>query len=167
MTILYLIFLLILLSAAYGAVSAAPWLPTKSNDVRRMIKLAKIKPGQTVYDLGCGDGRVVFSAANAGAKAKGVEIFILPYLYAKIKSFFIKNSRIIFGDFFNINLADADVAYVFLTTGIYPRLIKKLEAEMKPGSRVIAYCFEIKHWKEKLIALDIRERRIPIYSYQV
>ena len=88
-TALYLIVMAILISAALAGLSAAPWVPLKKKDIARIMELAQIKTGDKIYDLGCGDGRLVFASAKAGANATGIEMFILVYLYAKLKSFFI------------------------------------------------------------------------------
>ncbi len=165
-TLIYVIIFLILLSAAWAGYSAAPWLPTRSRDVKRMIILAGIKPGDKVYDLGCGDGRLVFAAAKAGAQAKGVDIFVIPYLVAKVRSWFVKNSKIIWGDLFKINLADADVIYIFLLDKSYPRLIKKFAKELKPGAKVVVHCWPIKEWENKLIKEDKPKDELAIYIYK-
>ena len=166
-TIIYILVFIILLSAAWTAISAAPWVPTRGRDVKRMIDLAGIKEGETVYDLGCGDGRLVFAADRAGARGKGVELFVLPYLFAKIKSLFYKKSKIIFGDLFRINLADADVVFIFLLDKSYQRLIKKFEQEIRPGTRIVVGCWPIVEWENKLITKDKpSDRDLPIYLYK-
>ncbi|MFA5047698.1 MAG: methyltransferase domain-containing protein [Patescibacteria group bacterium] len=163
----YILIFIILFSAAWTAISAAPWVPTRSRDVKRMIDLAKIKKGETVYDLGCGDGRLVFAADRVGANGRGVELFVLPYVFAKIKSLFYKNSKIIFGDLFRINLAEADVVFIFLLDKSYQKLIKKFEQELKPGARVVVGCWPIAEWADKLIVKDKpSDRDLPIYVYK-
>ena len=166
--LIYLLVFLVLATAAYGAFSAAPWLPTRKGDVARMMDLAQIKPGERVYDLGCGDGRLVFSAAKAGAEAIGVEIFILPYFYAWVKSLFIKNAKILYGDLFNYDLSGADVIFVFLMDKSYKRLIAKLEKELKPGARIVVSCWEIPDWQKKLVKTDKpSDRLLPVYLYKI
>ena len=168
MTIVYIIVFLILLSAVVGSLSAAPWVPTKGKDVGRMIDLANIKSGDKVYDLGCGDGRLVFASTKGGAKAVGVEIFVLPYLYAKIRSFFVPGSKIKYGNFFRQDITDADVVFIFLMEKSYHKILDKFNKELKPGARVVIYCWPIKEWEDKLIARDKpREIDLPIYSYKV
>lgn len=163
--LIYLLFFLILLTAAYGAISAAPWLPTKNRDISRMIALAEIKAGDKVYDLGCGDGRLVFAAAKKGAEAVGIEIFILPYLYAKIKSYFQPRTKILFGDMFNLSVADADVVFIFLMSKSYQKLLIKLEKELKAGSRVVCSCWPIENWQNKLKKIDQPTNSLPLFLY--
>ena len=59
-----------------------PFIPSSLQTTEKMLELAGIKPGQVVYDLGCGDGRLVFKAAELGARAIGVEVNITVYWYA-------------------------------------------------------------------------------------
>jgi SAM-dependent methyltransferase len=82
MWIFILILYIFLGTFAYAGIKAAPWFPTWSRDIDRFLKLAEIKPGQKFYDLGCGDGKLVFASAKAGATAVGYEISLLPYLIA-------------------------------------------------------------------------------------
>ena len=167
-TVLYLIMMAMLISAALAGLSAAPWVPVKRKDIIRMVELAQIKTNDKIYDLGGGDGRLVFASARAGAKAVGIEMFILVYLYAKIKSFFIPGSRIIFGNFFRHDLSDADAIFIFLMIKAYPKLIKKLEQELKPGCKIIVYCWPIEAWQDKLIITDKPDSaKLPIYVYRI
>lgn len=166
--LLYLLVFLILGTAFYGAVSAAPWLPTKKKDVPRMIALADIKPGERVYDLGCGDGRLIFAATAKGAEGVGIEIFILPYFYAWVKSLFKKGSKILFGDLFNYDLSSADVVFIFLLDKSYKRLLEKFKKELKPGTRVVVGCWDMADWKDHLVKEDKpTDNDLPIYLYQV
>ncbi len=164
----YVIVFLILVTAAWGSLSAAPWLPTRSYDVVRMIEMTEVKKGDKAYDLGCGDGRLVFSAAKKGAEAVGIEIFILPYFYAKLKSYFIPGSKIRFGDFFRFDLRDADVVFIFLLDSSYKRLISKLEKELKPGTRMAVAGWPIKEWENKLVISDKPSaKNLPVYLYKI
>jgi len=166
--LLYLLIFLVLATAAYGAWSAAPFLPSKKKDVGRMIDLAEIKPDERIYDLGCGDGRLVFAAAKLGAEAIGIEIFILPYLYAWINSWGKKKTKILFGDLFNYDASGADVVFIFLLEKAYGRLAEKLSKELKPGTRVVAYCFEIKEFKDKLVKTDKPTNKdLSIFLYKI
>ena len=166
--IFYVAVLLVLITATIGGLSAAPWVPTKGKDVGRMIDLAEIKGGDKVYDLGCGDGRLVFASCKRGANAIGIEIFVLPYLYAKIKSFFIAGSSIKYGNFFRQDISDANAVFIFLMEKSYHKILKKFNEELKPGTRVVIYCWPIKEWEDKLIERSKpREIDLPIYSYKV
>src|SRR3989344_2509244 len=122
-------------SFAYAGLKAAPWFPTWSRDIGRFLKLADIKPGQKFYDLGCGDGKLVFAAAGAGADAVGFDISLLPYLIAVLSSWSVSNAKIMFKDFWKQNLSEADIVYIFLTPKVNPKVKLKLESELKRGAK--------------------------------
>ncbi|MFA5125251.1 MAG: class I SAM-dependent methyltransferase [Patescibacteria group bacterium] len=165
--LIYLLLFLVLLTAAYGAYSAAPWLPTRRRDVQRMMDLAEIKNGCKIYDLGCGDGRLVFEAAKRGATATGVEIFFLPWLYARIKSFFIPRTKILFGDLFFQDISDADTIFIFLLDKSYKRLTEKFSRELKPGAQVIVGCWPIAEWQDKLVSSSQPADNLPMFAYKI
>ncbi len=163
MWIFILILYIFLASFAYAGIKAAPWFPTWSRDIDRFLKLAEIKPGQKFYDLGCGDGKLVFAAAKAGATAVGYEISLLPYLLAIARSWNYKNAKIIFKDFWKADLSDADVVYVFLTPKFNPKAKEKLQRELKKSARVVAYTWPIDGWQA--VTTDTVAGQPPIYLY--
>ena len=158
-----LIMFLFLGTFAYAGVKAAPWFTTWSKDVERFLKLADIKPAQKFYDLGCGDGKIVFAAAGAGAQAIGFEISLLPYLIAVLRSFYIDRSKIKFRDFWKANLSDADIVYLFLTPKVNPKAKLKLEQELKAGAKVVAYTWPIEGWEPTV--KDEKEGAPNLYLY--
>jgi len=160
--------MVILGSAAVAGLSAAPWVPMRKADVIRAVELAEVKAGDRVYDLGCGDGRLVFAASGRGAKAIGLEISLLPFVIAKIRSWFQPLTRVSFKSFFRQNLEDADVVFVFLMKKIYPKLATKLTKELKPGARIVVYCWPIDELKSSLIEKNKpTEKDLPLYLYQI
>lgn len=163
MWILALILFIFLGSFAYAGVLAAPWFPTWSRDIERFLKLAGIRPGQKFYDLGCGDGKLVFAAAGAGAEAVGFEISLLPYLLAISRSWHIENAEIKFKNFWKADLSDADIVYIFLTPKVNPKAKEKLERELKKGSRVIAYTWPIDGWQPT--KTNLMPGQPPMYLY--
>lgn len=125
-------------------------------------------PGQKMYDLGCGDGRIVCAAAKAGAQAQGFEISLLPYVLARLRAYFCGargNCKIRYCDFWNVNLGDADLVYFFLMPKFYIKLKSKLERELKPGTKVIAYVWPIPGWTP--VAVDTIKGYPPMYLYKV
>lgn len=160
-----IILFLFLGTFAYAGIKAAPWFPTWSRDIERFLKLAEIKPGDKFYDLGCGDGKLVFAAAKAGAHATGFEISLLPYLIAKIKSFSVEKSSIEFRDFWNQDLSDADIVYLFLTPKVNPKAKEKLERELKKGARIVAYTWPIEGWQP--LKEDFQKGQPPMYLYEI
>ena len=139
---IYLVVFIFGVTFVYASWRAAPWLPMYREDVERAVKLAGLKPGEKFYDIGAGDGRTLFAAAAAGAVSSGLEISLLPYLITKFKIIFSigKNKpKIYFRDFWRMNMGEADAIFVFLMPRIMQKLRKKMEQELKPGTRVICY----------------------------
>jgi len=138
--------------------------------IKRALREAKIKPGESFYDLGCGDGRVLFQASrNYGCRAVGYELNLPVFLLAKFKVILHGKSRdikIYFKNFLNQDLRKADVIFCYLT----PRLMKKLEEKfkkesLKKGTRIISFAFSIKGWQsKKVIKIDPKTPRIYIYE---
>ena len=164
--ILFIILLLILITFFYSIVRAISWVPMWSKDLKRFLQLAEIKSGQKVYDLGCGDGKLLFAASSQGAKATGFEISIMPYIIAKIRQLFNRNKVTVkFRDFWMVDLSDADVVFFFLIPRIYPKLKEKLQKELKPGAKVIAYVWPFDDWQPTTI--DKVDKRPTMYLYKV
>lgn len=169
--ILFLYFLLLsaLISLALAAVSLIIWLPTKRRDLDRILRLADLKEGEKFYDLGCGDGKVIFFISqNSPAEVIGLEVAWPLFLVCKIKKLFYRVKPIIkYRDLYKEDLTDAKVVYIFgIPDKLKNKLKPKLEKELKPGSRVISYVFPIGGWRHKLIDQP-RDRDVPIYFYVV
>jgi tRNA A58 N-methylase Trm61 len=116
-----------------------------------MLTLAEIKPGELVYDLGCGDGRVVIMAAQEfGARAVGVEMRedLVKQALGKVSELGLNGRvKIVQSDMFKIDISQADVVTLYLTTSANDKVKPKLESELKPGARVVSHDYEILGWK--------------------
>lgn len=159
--------LVILAVTLYAQVVGAPPVPTPKKILERMIELADIKSGQRVYDLGCGDGRFVFAAAKRGADARGFEISPLVYCWAQARKFFLKSrGKIYFRDLLWVNLRPADIIFLYIfPTTIKLFLQRKFKKELRPGTKIISYAFEITS-----LRLIKKERVVPygyIFVYQI
>ena len=158
------------LTYAYAGIKAAPWVPVPKKDVLRMLELAKLKPGEVIYDLGSGDGRIVIMAAEKfGARAIGVEVSFLPYLISRWKIWRrgLKNRvEIRYADFFKINLHEAAVVTIFLMPGAMEKLSRKFRAELLPGARIVSYAFQLDNWQAKEKSKPQPEVS-AIYLYQI
>jgi len=166
--IIIIAILAVVLITAYTLIVGAPPVPTPKRVASQMLELAAIKPGETVYDLGSGDGRLIFAAAKQGAKAVGLEISPVMYPWSYLRKIAKRSpAQLRFRDFLWTDLSPADVIliYMFPTTNEL-LLPKKLKRELKPGSRVISLAFEIP-------GLDLQDKvkakSYPgyIFSYQV
>ena len=133
----------------------APFVATPTPVVRQMLILAELKPGETLYDLGSGDGRTVIMAAkDFGAKSVGVELRedLVKRALSNIQEFGLeKEAQILQKDIFKVNLSQADVVFLYLTTSANEKVRPKLETELKPGARVISHDYEILGWKPSKI----------------
>jgi SAM-dependent methyltransferase len=121
----------------------APWVPTPLRIAHKMLDLAQVQPGELLYDLGSGDGRIVVLAARRfGARAVGIEIDPLRYLMTRAAvSVLGVNGQVevVLGDFFKQDLSRADVITVFLLQDTNDLLSLKLVEELRPGTRVVSY----------------------------
>ncbi len=133
----------------------APFVATPLPVVRRMLTLAEIQPGEIVYDLGCGDGRVVIMAAQEfAARAIGVEMRedLVKQAIGKISELGLDGKvKIVHTDMFKIDLTQADVVTLYLTTSANDKVKPKLESELRQGARVISHDYEILGWKPQKI----------------
>jgi len=143
--ILFIFLLILILASIWSIKSAAPWLPTPMEIVHKMLKIADVGPNDVVYDLGCGDGRVVVTAARKyGARAVGIENNPLRYLWCQILVTILglrKRAKIQFGDFFIKDLSEATVVICYLLQETNDRLGEKFLKELRPDTKVVSYVF--------------------------
>jgi SAM-dependent methyltransferase len=123
---------------------------TSDERLKQVLKLAGLKPGDRLLDIGSGDGRVVSAAAQAGVKATGVEIN--PYYVwlsrLKIKHLGLSDkAKIVRSDQWQFDTSPYSVVVVYGIGYMMERLKEKLERELKPGSRIISVYFPIPGWK--------------------
>ena len=130
------------------AFTAAPFVPSIMPAVRTMLEEARIKPGEVVYDLGSGDGRLVRGAARMGARATGVERSRTLVMWSKLIGWYTRTPRhkFICGNFYKTDLRDADVVFTYLLPEVMERLRPKFENELRPGVRVVSYAFKVPGW---------------------
>mgnify|MGYP003394391697 CR=1 FL=1 len=133
--------MLLMIPSISAMLYGAPFVPTNRSSFIRMMEWAKIKKGERVYDLGCGDGRFVFAAAAAGANAVGYELSIPVWLLAKVRSFFHPRSSIQYKNFWKQDYHDADVIFVYLLPKTMQTFKKKIWPQLRKGTRVISHAF--------------------------
>lgn len=136
-----------------------PYVPTTERAVEAMLELAKVTKNDIVYDLGCGDGRIVVTAAKKYG-ARGVGIDINPERIAEARENAKKNGvehlvKFIEGDLFEADIREATVVTLFLLSSVNLKLRPKLLSELKPGTRVVSNTFDMGDWKpDKELTLD-------------
>jgi SAM-dependent methyltransferase len=145
LSVLFFLVMLFLMSLAWTGSRGAPWVPTSREAVHRMLSMAEVRPGELVYDLGCGDGRVLVAAARLfGARAVGIELDLSRFLFSLAVIAVLglrRRVRVVRGDLFRQDLREADVVVSYLLQATNDRLQPKLLRELRPGSRVISNTF--------------------------
>lgn len=146
--VLTIILLLFLLSMVWPPDSPwSPWWRTSKRIARLQCTLAKVTEEDVVYDLGCGDGTALITAAKEfGAKGMGVEIDPLRYWIAKIRVYLNGVSdrvSIERKNFFAVDVSPATVVIMYLIPKTLNRLKPKLIKELSPGSRIVTFVYKI------------------------
>lgn len=131
--------------------SLAPYVPTPLNVVREMLTLAGAGPGDVVYDLGCGDGRVLFLAVNEFNVSRAVgydlDADMVETLERRIREEgLVGRVSAIHANFMEADLSPATIVTLYLTTSGNAKLKPKLEAELRPGARVVSHDFPVHGW---------------------
>jgi SAM-dependent methyltransferase len=125
------------------------FIPTEDAVVTGMLRLAKVTSRDVVYDLGCGDGKIVIAAAKAfGAHAVGIDIDPerIKEANANAKAAGVTDKvRFVEGDIFDpkVSFSDATVVTLYLLPALNQRLRPRLWAELKPGTRVVSNSFDM------------------------
>ena len=121
------------------------YVPTPRETARLMLTMAGAGPGTTVYDLGSGDGRLLFTAArDFGARAVGIEINPLRWLLGQVLITCHRvrgRVEIRLGRFFDLDLSEADIVACYLAPEANRKLTPKFNRELKPGARIVFYRF--------------------------
>jgi SAM-dependent methyltransferase len=134
------------------------YVPTRQTVVDAMLKVANVKGGDMVYDLGCGDGRIPVSAAKLGARAVCIDID--PKRIAEANENVKKNAvgdrvRVLHQDLFTTDLSEASVVTLYLLPSLNLKLRPTLWKTLKPGTRIVSHDFDMGDWKpEQTLNVD-------------
>lgn len=123
-----------------------PYVPTPKRVVRRMIELATLKGNETIYDLGCGDARILIEAKKRypGIRAIGYELPLGIWLLAKLRVWLSGFPiEVQMRDYLKADLRNADVLFLYLVPEVLPSLLRKLKAEIKSGTKILSHGFEL------------------------
>jgi SAM-dependent methyltransferase len=147
-----------------------PYVPTPQNVVDEMLKLANVTKDDVVYDLGCGDGRLVITAVkNFGAK-RGVGVDIDPERIAEsnanAKAAAVTDRvKFVVQDLFETDFKEATVVTLYLLPEVNLRLRPKLLSELKPGTRVVSHAFNMGDWApEKTVTVEPGGQRLYLWT---
>ena len=146
------------------------YVPTPKDIVRKMLRLAQVRPGELVFDLGAGDGRILIEAVRGfGARAIGVELD--PERLARIKLRLKATgtvAEVIQKDFMKVNLSRADVVAIYLSASVNSKLAPKLKDELKPGARVVSLDYVLPGWVlQRELSIKSGGVTRQIYLYRV
>lgn len=164
--LLFLILLVFVASAAYAGMRGAPWVPTWKKDIERARNLLALKQGETLYELGCGDGRVTTALTKGtGANGVGIELSLGHWMVSNLRKILsgAHHVRFIWADVFHQDLSGADAVYLFLMPETYEKIRPKLEKDLKPGTRIVSYVWSIPGWVPTKV--DRAEGRSNVYLY--
>ena len=148
-----------------------PYVPTTPAGVEAMLKLAGVKPTDVVYDLGCGDGRIVVAAGKLGARGVGIDIDPVRVKEARAnveKAGVGGRVRIVEGDIFQADIRGATVVTLFLLPEINVKLLPKFLRELRPGTRIVSNSFDMGDWpaEKEVMVGDPKQPGSP-FSHQL
>jgi protein-L-isoaspartate O-methyltransferase len=151
--------------------SLAPYVVSPQEIVDRMLELADLRPGEKLYDLGSGDGRILITAVvRFKAKAVGVEISddLAASTNDRIRRLGLDNdARVIHGNFLDADLSPADVVTLYLATDANELLRPNLEKYLRNGARVVSHEYAMPGWKPKLVDKDPDKHGHTIFLYEM
>jgi len=144
---------------------AGPYVPTPWMIVEQMLKLADIRGEDVVYDLGSGDGRLVITAAKRfGARGVGVELQTELVEMARIGAKHegvADRVKFVQGDLFETDIREASVVMLYLLPGFVTRLVPRLRAELRPGTRIVSHDYPLAPWPpDKDLSMDVPEKEM-------
>lgn len=142
-----------------------PPVPTGRTISKAMIQAAQIKPGEVVYDLGCGFGGLLFEAVKSHPENKylGVEILGPAVLYNRILNWLKKTDiQFINHDFFTLNLKEADVILVYLWPSIMAQIETHIWSTLKPGTILVSHAFRFPN-VQPTETISVKKHKIYIY----
>jgi len=149
-----------------------PFEPTPMDVVSAMLRLADLKPYDTVFDLGCGDGRIVMAAARFHG-VRGVCVDVDRYLiYEARENARVNNlyDKVLFlnQDMFETDLGDATVVMLYLSREMNLALRPKLKRELRPGSRIVSHVHDMGDWEPReVVQVTSGGRERPIYLWVI
>ncbi len=167
LSLLGLVFLLLaILWLIIPLITGLPWVPSQSRRIHRALQMADIQPGDVVYDLGAGDGRVLIAAArDFHARAVGIEISPVHCLITYLRACFsgVRHEITIHqGNFYHADISNADVVFIYATSKYFTKLRPLLETRLNSGARVVTLSSDMDGWQPDQI-----DRQELIFLYRM
>jgi SAM-dependent methyltransferase len=171
-----IIIVLFILWAIGNFKNKAPFVTSSSAILKDIGKALDIKDDSIVYDLGCGDGRVLFYLSKFNNKAKyvGIENGIFPFLLSKVGNYYNKRKtnndvEILRRNFFKQDLSNATHIFTYLYPNVMDDLLLKFDKELKPGTKLVSLSFKFTN-KRPVEEIDLNRSKYKlgrkIYVYQ-
>lgn len=155
LVIIAILFVFLFLWILFNIINKVPFVPVPNYVLPEIEKVIKAKDGGVVYDLGCGDGKVLFYLSQKNPKAEyiGIENNIFLVLLSRLKARFNKiktgnKVEILNSSFFSENLSKATHIFVYLFPEVMDELLPKLEKELLPGTILVSATFQFSKKKE-------------------
>lgn len=140
----YLVIVGLVICFAGVVAFGAPYLPTLKKPRKKALDMLDLKEGQTLLELGCGDGRVLRAAAQRGLNAVGIELNPILALVSWIVTFrYRKQVRIVWGNFWRTQWPPADGIFVFLIDKYMPKLDKAVQEKAVRPVKLVSFAFAI------------------------
>jgi ribosomal protein L11 methylase PrmA len=144
------------------------YVPTPPEVVEAMLKVAKVGPGDIVYDLGSGDGRIPIAAVKNFGAARATGIDIDPQRIKEAEENRKQSGvgdrvRFMNQDLFQTNISEATVVTLYLLPSLNVKLIPKLNKELKPGTRIVSHQFDMGDWAPEQ-TLEVEGRRVYFWT---
>lgn len=164
--LVFIVLLFSLTSLMIATFSGAPYVPTRSDRIKTIVKVIEPKPGMNIVDLGSGDGRVVRALAKSGAIVIGYEIQWLLVIWSRILSKIkhLPTAQFYRQNLFNVNLKNYDVIVMYALPNMMHQLRQKFEAELQPGAKVISVAFPIDGWEHTSVENGVYVYKIAKYK---
>jgi ubiquinone/menaquinone biosynthesis C-methylase UbiE len=165
-------FLAAALAAPPAVVGDVPYVPTPPEVVAAMVRLAGVRSGDVVYDLGCGDGRIVIAAVQVRG-VRGVCVDIDPERIHESRQNaqivgVADRIRFVQGNLFEVPIEGATVVMIYLLPAVHLRLKPRLLNELRPGTRVVSHRFDMDDWKpQRRVAVELPPYHYEIYRWVV
>ena len=141
---IWFVLLVVFLLFGFVVVFGAPYLPTLSPQVKAALDLVDLKPGQTLLELGSGDGRILIAAAERGLNAVGYELNPLLAAYSWLRTRKYKGRvKVVCGNFWRRQLPPAEGVFIFLLNRYMQKLDTKLQADLPRPFSLVSFAFEI------------------------
>jgi len=160
-----------------GFRAKVPFIPVPNSILADIYKVLEVKEGSVVYDLGCGEGRVLFYLSRLIPKATyiGIENGPFPLLLARFRAWWHTKTtgtkiQIINQDFFEHDLSDATHVFTYLYPNVMDDLLTKFDKELKPGTRLVSVTFKFT-LKQPIAEFDLRRskyklaRKLYLYEF--